>query len=173
MSTGPTLFQMNAFDYVMLVVLLAFTVTGAVRGFVLEMLSIILWPFSALIAWVLADQGAALFSSLIGEPQLRVVAAFVLIFILVFIVGTIVVYLVHRALPLRGMLRKPNLILGGVVGLLRGAIIIVIVFLVAGITSLPQRPWWRESVVAPHFQKVAVAVGTFIPRDIARHIKFG
>lgn len=166
------MFALNAFDYVLLVLLAAFTVTGAIRGFVLEVLSIILWPLSALIAWVLADQGAVLFESLIGEPRLRVVAAFVLTFILVFIVGTVAVYLIHRALPLRGILRKPNAMLGGLVGLLRGAIIIVIVFLVAGITALPQRPWWRDSVLAPHFQKVAIAVATYIPRDIARHIKF-
>src|SRR5581483_7627444 len=58
------------------------------------------------------------------------------------------------------------------VGVLRGGIIILIVFLVAGITSLPQRPWWRESLLAPYFQKVAVVVSAYIPRDIARHIRF-
>lgn len=173
MTVGPAAFDMNTFDYVMLLVLLAFAVTGAIRGFVLEVLSIVLWPLSALIAWLLADQAAGIFASIIGEPALRIVAAFVLIFILVFIVGTVVVYLIHRALPLRGVLRKPNVMLGGVVGLVRGAIIIVIVFLVAGITSLPQRPWWRDSALAPHFEKVAIAVGAYMPRDIARHIKFG
>ena len=173
MPGNTALFSMNAFDYVMILVLTAFTITGALRGFVLEALSIVLWPLTAFIAWLLADQVAPMFESFVGEPQLRVVAAFMLIFLLVFIVGTIVIYLVHRALPLRGVLRRPNVILGAVVGLLRGAVIIVIVFLVAGITSLPQRPWWRESLLAPHFQKVAVAVGKFMPRDIARHIKFG
>ena len=146
---------MNAFDYVMILVLVAFCITGAIRGFVLEVLSIVLWPLTAFIAWLLADQFAPMFKSLIGEPQLRVVAAFMLIFLVVFVIGTIIVYLVHRALPLRG------------------GIIIVIVFLVCGITSLPQRPWWRESLLAPHFQKVALAVGQFMPADIAKHIKFG
>lgn len=163
---------MNAFDYVLLVLLVAFTLTGALRGFVLEALSLVLWPLAAFIAWLLADQATGVFKSIIGDQQLRLVAAFVLVFLVVFIVGTIIVYVIHRALPLRGVLRKPNLILGAVVGLLRGGIIIVIVFLVAGITSLPQRPWWRESILAPHFQKVAVAVGSHMPRDIARHIKF-
>ena len=172
MSGITALFNMNAFDYVMIVVLAAFCVTGALRGFVLEALSIVLWPLTAFVAWLLADQIAPMFESFIGEPQLRVVAAFMLIFLLVFIIGTIIVYLVHRALPLRGVLRRPNVILGAAVGLLRGAIIIVIVFLVAGITSLPQRAWWRQSVLAPHFQKVALAAGRLMPRDIARHIKF-
>ena len=173
MSAPTALFALNAFDYVMIVVLVAFTVTGAIRGFVLEVLSLVLWPVTAFVAWVFADQVAPMFKSLIGEPALRTVAAFVLVFLVVFIVGTIVVYVVHRALPLRGMLRRPNAVLGALVGLLRGAIIIVIVFLVAGITSLPQRPWWRESFLAPQFQKVALAVSGFMPRDIARHIKFG
>ncbi|OGI69189.1 MAG: hypothetical protein A2W18_03005 [Candidatus Muproteobacteria bacterium RBG_16_60_9] len=164
---------MNAFDYVMIVVLAAFCITGAIRGFVLEALSIVLWPVTAFVAWLLADQFAPLFKSLIGEPQLRIVAAFMLVFLVVFVIGTIIVYLIHRTLPLRGALRRPNVILGAAVGLLRGGIIIVIVFLVCGITSLPQRPWWRESLLAPHFQKVAVAVGRFMPADIAKHIKFG
>lgn len=163
---------MNSFDYLMIVVLVAFAITGALRGFVLEVLSLILWPLSAFVAWLFADQGAAMFQSFVTEPQLRVVAAFVAVFLVVFIVGTIAVYFIHRALPLRGVLRKPNLILGGMVGLVRGGIVILIVFLVAGITPLPQRSWWREALLAPYFQKAAVAVSAYIPRDIARHIRF-
>ncbi len=163
---------MNSFDYVMALVLVAFCITGAIRGFVLEVLSLVLWPVTAFISWLLADQVAPLFSSFISEAQLRVVAAFMLVFLVVFVIGTIIVYLVHRALPLRGVLRRPNLILGAAVGFLRGGIIIVIVFLVCGITSLPQRSWWRESVLAPHFQRAAVAVGALLPADIAKHIKF-
>ena|SRR6266481_1083659 len=164
---------MNAFDFVMIVVLLAFTVTGALRGFVLELLSLVLWPLSAAIAWLLADAGSDFFKSLVSDPQLRLVAAFVAVFIVVFIIGTILVYFIHRALPLRGMFKKPNALLGGVVGLVRGGIIIVIVFLVAGVTSLPQRPWWRDAALAPYFQKVAVAVSVYMPRDISRHIRYG
>jgi membrane protein required for colicin V production len=164
---------MNSFDLVMIVVLIAFAITGALRGFVLELLSLVLWPSAAFVAWLFADDGAEFFRSLISDAHLRVVAAFVAVFLIVFIIGTIVVYFIHRALPLRGIFRKPNAMLGGVVGFVRGGIIIVIVFLVAGITSLPQRPWWRESLLAPQFQKVAVAVSVYMPRDIARHIRYG
>ena len=164
---------MSAFDYVMILVLAAFCLTGAIRGFVLEVLSLILWPLTAFIAWLFADQFAPMFKSFIGDQQMQVVAAFMLIFLVVFVIGTIVVYLVHRALPLRGVLRRPNVILGAVVGLLRGGIIIVIVFLVCGITSLPQRSWWRESLLVPYFERIAMSVGRFLPADVAKHIKFG
>lgn len=163
---------MNAFDYLLIAVLVAFAVTGALRGFVLEVLSLILWPLAAFIAWLLADQIAASFTGMISDPSLRMVAAFVLVFLVVFVIGTVAIFLVHRVLPLRGALRTPNVVLGGVVGFARGGIIIVIVFLVAGITSLPQRPWWRESMLTPYFQDVALTASAYLPRDVARHIRY-
>ena len=164
---------MNAFDYLLIVVLVTFAVTGALRGFVLEVLSLILWPLAAFIAWLFADGVAVWFKGWISDPQLRTVAAFVAVFLAIFIVGTVMVYLIHRALPLRGALRTPNVIMGGLVGIVRGAVIIVIVFLVGGITSLPERPWWRESLLAPYFQKAAVLASAYLPRDVARHIRYG
>lgn len=167
-----SLLGLNAFDLLMIVVMIAFLITGALRGFVLEVLSLILWPLAAFIAWLFAEQATGLYTSFITDPQLRMVAAFVTVFLVVFVIGTIVVYFVHRALPLRGPLRTSNAVLGGVAGLVRGGIIIIIVFLVAGITSMPQRPWWRESLLTPYFQKAAVAVSSYLPSDIARHIRY-
>jgi membrane protein required for colicin V production len=163
---------LNAFDYLMIVVMVAFTITGALRGFVLEVLSLVLWPLSAFVAWLFAEQTAALYGSMISDPQLRTVAGFVTVFLAVFVIGTIVVYFIHRAVPMRGPLRTSNAVLGGVVGLVRGGIIIVIVFLVAGITPMPQRPWWRESLLTPYFQRAAVTVSSYLPSDIARHIRY-
>jgi len=163
---------MNAFDYLLIAVLVAFAITGALRGFVLEILSLILWPLAAFVAWLFADQVALWFKGVIAEPSLRMVAAFIAVFLTIFVIGTIFIFLVHRVLPLRGALRTPNVVLGGVVGFVRGAIIIVIVFLVGGITSLPQRPWWRESLLAPYFQDVAVSASVYLPRDVARHIRY-
>ena len=164
---------MNAFDYLLIAVLITFAVTGALRGFVLEVLSLILWPLAAFVAWLFADGVAVWFKSWISDPQLRTVAAFVTVFLAVFIIGTVVVFLIHRALPLRGALRTPNVIMGGLVGIVRGAVIVIIVFLVGGITSLPERPWWRESLLAPYFQKAAVLASAYLPRDVARHIRYG
>jgi len=163
----------NAFDFLLLAVMLAFGITGALRGFVLEILSLILWPLAAFIAWLFADQLAYWFKDMIPDPALRTVAAFAVVFLVVFVLGTIVIFLIHRALPLRGTLRMPNVVLGGVFGLARGAVIIIIVFLVGGITSLPQRPWWRDALLAPYFQDIAVTVSAYLPRDVARHIRYG
>jgi membrane protein required for colicin V production len=164
--------DVNAFDYLMLAVLVAFMLTGALRGFVLELLSLVLWPLSAFVAWLFAEPAASWFQSVINDPQLRMVSAFIVVFLVVFLIGTVVVYFINRILPLRGALRTPNVVLGGLVGFLRGGIILVIVFLVAGITALPQRTWWRESLFAPHVQRAAVSVKQYLPQDVARHIRY-
>ena len=164
---------MNGFDYLMLAVLAAFTLMGALRGFVLEVLSLVLWPLSALAAWLLADAVAPWYAGVLSDPALRLVAGFVTVFLVAFIVGAVAVYLINRLLPLKGALRAPNVVLGGAAGLTRGGIILVIVFLVGGITSLPQRPWWRESLLAPYVERTALAVKTYLPADVARHIRYG
>lgn len=164
--------DVNAFDYLMIAVLVAFALTGALRGFVLEVLSLVLWPVSAFVAWLFAEPVSSWFRSLINEPQLRMVVAFIVVFLVVFLIGTVVVYFINRLLPLHGALRTPNVVLGGLAGLVRGGIILVIVFLVAGITALPKRAWWQQSYLAPYFQRAAVSVKEYLPQDVARHIRY-
>ncbi len=166
-------FDLNIFDLILVAVLSVFAITGMLRGLVLELLSLIMWPIAAIAAWLFADNVEGWFKELIGDSQLRLVACFIMIFVAVFIVGSILGYFINKVLPLKGVLRAPNLILGGAVGIVRGAVIIVIVFLVAGITTIPQRPWWRESALAPTFQTLAMEVSAYLPRDVARHIRYG
>ncbi len=164
---------MNSFDFLLILVMLAFTAIGALRGMVREVLSLVTWILSGLIAWLFAGSIESLFSDMIANSELRLVAAFVVLFVLVFIVGTVVTFTVHKMIVARRAFRIPNLVFGGMIGLARGMVVVVIVFLLAGITSVPQRPWWREAALAPFFQKFALFVGEYLPKDVARHIRYG
>lgn len=164
---------MNGFDFLLIAVLVAFAVTGWLRGFVLETFSLLLWPLSAFVGWSFMSPVDFLLEDAIVNPELRLVSAFSLVFVLVFVTGSVGTYLLHQSFRRRGYLRMPNSIFGGLVGFARGGVIIVIVFLVAGITTLPQRPWWRDSALVPFFQELAVAVGSYLPQDVARHIHYG
>ncbi|MBI3545766.1 MAG: CvpA family protein [Gammaproteobacteria bacterium] len=124
-------------------------------------------------AWLFAGQFADLFKNMVSEPELRQVLAFVLIFVAVFIGGLIVSWLIHKYFPLKRGFRIVNTVLGGLIGAVRGAIIVIVVFLAAGLTAFPQRDWWRQSSFTPYFERAAVYVSSYIPRDIARHIRYG
>ncbi len=164
---------MNTFDLLLIVVLLGFGVIGALRGFVREVMSLVTWALSGVIAWIFADRAARIFEGAISDPELRMVSAFIVLFVATFILGVIATYFAHRILTSRRFFRLPNTVLGGTMGVARGMVVILIVFLLAGITSLPQRPWWRGASLAPYFERIALYVGTYLPRDVARHIRYG
>lgn len=164
---------MNGFDLALVVALLIFTAIGAWRGFVREVLSLLTWIAGGVVAWLFADRVAGLFERMTDEPALRQVLAFILLFVAVVIIGTVAALLINKFILSKEAFRLPNRILGGLLGLARGIVIVVIVFLLAGLTSVPQRSWWHESFLAPYFARLAVYASGYIPRDVARHIRYG
>jgi membrane protein required for colicin V production len=164
---------MNNFDIVIFVILLIFALIGAWRGFVHELITLITWALSIMLAWRFASPLAGLFEGVADDPALRKVLAFVLIFIVVFILGILASWLIHKYLPSKRGFRIANIALGGLFGAVRGGLIVIAIFIVAGLTSFPQRPWWRESTCTPFFERSAVYVASYLPRDIARFIRYG
>ena len=51
-------------------------------------------------------------------------------------------------------------------------VVYIVAFLIAGLTALPQQDWWRSSQIAPHIQPLAMKVADYLPRDVARHIRY-
>ncbi len=164
---------MNGFDVVLVLVLLAFLAIGALRGMVREVLSLAVWIVAAVVGWLLADSLESSLKGMFDDRNTRRVLAFVALFALFWVIGGIGAFFLNRAFTGVRSLRIPNLVLGGVIGTARGAMLILIVFLFAALTSLPQRTWWKDSAVAPVFERVVVSIGQYLPRDIARHIRFG
>ena len=163
---------MNNFDLIILAVMLLFTAIGAWRGLVREVITVLTWVLSCLLAWLFAGELSTIFKGMVDDPALRQLLAFVLIFIVVFVLGMVASWLIHKHLPGKRGFRIANLALGSLIGAARGGVIVIAVFLVAGLTSFPQRSWWREASFAPYFERAAVTVAGYMPRDIARHVRY-
>ena len=164
---------MNSFDVVLILVLIAFLAIGILRGMVREVLSLAVWTVAALVGWLFADSIESSLKGLFDDRNTRRVLAFIFLFAGTWVAGGIGAYFLNRALSTMRILQLPNMVLGGIIGVARGVMLIVIVFLFAALTSLPQRPWWKDSAIAPVFERVVVSIGQYLPRDIARHIRFG
>jgi membrane protein required for colicin V production len=164
---------MNGFDIMLVVALVAFAAMGAVRGMAREVATIVAWVAALMIAWLFAADVESWFDGLFAERTARVMAAFLALFGIVWIGGTVAGHLVSRHLLGRGSLRIVDRVAGGLIGFARGAVIVVAVFLAAGLTSAPMQHWWRESALAPHFERLAVKATQYLPRDVARHIRYG
>ena len=109
---------------------------------------------------------------LVSEPTLRVIAGFGLIFVVVFVVTAIAKHYLHQFFMSRVYLKIPNYFFGAVVGGLRGGFVIIVVFLVMGLTAIPKQDWWRSSYLAPNIETVALKCANYLPSDVARHIRY-
>ncbi len=164
---------MTALDLALLATVAIFAVIGALRGLVRSTFFLVNWMLAGTIAWLLAAPVASVFKHTIDDPLVRMLTAFVLVFAVVFVVGLFASSTLHKMIESIPVLKASNRLLGGVVGSAIGIVVIVLVFMLAGLTSLPHNGWWRHSLLAPYFESLAAFASDFLPADIARYIRYG
>ena len=57
-------------------------------------------------------------------------------------------------------------------GTARGALLVGIAVLLAGLTALPNDPWWHESLLISYFQDLALWLRDLLPPDIADKFRY-
>ncbi len=162
---------MNGFDLAIALIILLFAAIGALRGLVREIFSLLAWAVAGVMSWLFANDLADALSKSIQDPVLRRLLASVALFVGVFILVTIAAFFVRKFF-FEGKLKTPDHVLGGLFGAFRGVAVIVIIFLLAGLTSFPRNPWWHESYFAGYFQSLALWVLDFFPADIAHYFSY-
>lgn len=157
-------------DYVILGVIGLSTIISLVRGFVREALSLVVWVFAFWVAWTffreLADH-----LGVFSVPSVRLGVAFAILFIATLIVGALVNYLIGQLVDKTGLSGTDRLI-GMLFGAARGALLIAVLVLLAGLTPFPEDPWWQESRLLGHFQELATWLKGLLPEDIGERFRF-
>lgn len=123
------------------------------------------------LAFVSAESAAVWFKQWIASGSIRIAVAFGVVFIAVLIVGAIVNYILGRLVSKTGFAGTDRT-LGGVFGIVRGAAILVLLALLAGMTPLPRDAWWQESVLIGHLQDGAIRVRDWLPDRFADAIVY-
>ena len=62
--------------------------------------------------------------------------------------------------------------LGLIFGIARGALVVAILVLLAGLTPFPEDPWWNESSLLEWFQPLALWLREYIPSAIAGNLNY-
>ena len=125
---------MGMIDIIILVIVAFSALIGVFRGLVKEALSLASW-FAAILAGTLfSAQLADLMENLINNPSLRRIAAFALLFIVVIFAGTLISNMVSKLTEAAG-LKGADRTLGGLFGVLRGIIIVLVIILVGTLCS--------------------------------------
>jgi len=158
-------------DFALVGVVALSAVISVLRGFIREALALMGWVAAVWIAFTFTDSLAVLFEQHVTLPSLRMGLSFVLLFVGTLVVSALAVYLVGLLVDKTG-LSGTDRMLGVVFGAARGFIIAAILVLLAGLTPMPRDPWWRASVLLPHFQGVAEQLRRLLPEEIARYVDF-
>ncbi|MCY4420334.1 MAG: CvpA family protein [Gammaproteobacteria bacterium] len=167
-------------DIAIVIILLISVVVAMFRGFVKEAISLISLVLAFWLAVNYFDQVALYLPSGIdettlelGETQLvlnklRAGIAFVVLVIGVLVAGALLNHLLGKITRLP-VLRGIDRLFGAMFGLVRGAAIVVLVVLVAAMTSFPRTEIWEASRMMPLFETGAREVIRYIPPAYAKY----
>lgn len=140
---------MSWVDAAFAIIVLVSAFIGLLRGFVREVFSLVTWVIAIWASLQHASSLAARLPPAIDDGTLRLGIAFVVIFVLVLIVGGILGVLATRLI--RGIgLRGTDGALGFLFGVLRGAVVVIVVVFLAALTAFPEESWWKESLLVPY-----------------------
>jgi len=162
---------LSAVDWVLLGVVALSALMGAMRGIVVEVLSLVVWVAAFWLAFTYGAQVAGLFSTQVHDPAARLFAAYAVVFIAALIVGSLVTWLVGklvRSVGLGGIDRMLGLLFGAVRGCALGCVLVLLL----GMTSMPQEPSWHASPLIPEFQRGAEWMKLWLPESASQHVNF-
>lgn len=162
---------MTVFDYVVFGIFLVSIVLSIIRGFVRETLSIAGW----IIAFIAAGAYASHFEQflppeIIGET-LRFSIAFVLAFLSVLLITALITMLLTALIKGIG-LGFIDRLLGSVFGFLRALIIVMVIVLMAGLTTIPKQVFWQQAVLSRPLETIAIQILPWLPGDLSKHINY-
>lgn len=162
---------MTIFDYLVLFVLACSIVISTLRGLVKEILSLLGWIVSFVVANAYGEDLAQLLPAMVPGQVTRLIVAFLVLFIGTRLLMMLLNAAIDAVVKASGM-SLADRGLGGLFGLARGLVLVLAAVLLSGMTAIPQQPFWKEALFSPLAETAARTVKPFLPGDFARHVQF-
>lgn len=162
---------MTVFDYLVLFILLCSIVISTLRGLIKEILSLVSWIVSFVLANAYAAALAAWLPDLVPGQMLRLIVAFLALFIGARLLMSLLMRAVDAVIKASG-LSLADRGLGGLFGLARGLVLVMAAVLVCGMTSIPQQAFWKNALLSPMAETAAQTIAPLLPGAVAQHVKF-
>lgn len=160
---------MTAFDYALVGIMSISVLVGLWRGAVYEVLSIMGWPLAFLVSRYVAPQLANVLP--INNEQTRIALAYVGVFIAVLLIWAMLAWLLSKLAKAVGLGLIDGM-LGAMFGVLRGALVVIALVWSAGMTHIPEQPFWREAKFSASVEEMANKTKMWLPDNIAQCIAY-
>jgi membrane protein required for colicin V production len=162
---------MTVIDIIVLAILGVSVAIGVWRGLVREVLALVAWVGAFLLANFLAPEGSKLLPKGMASEEIRLLVSFVVVFIVALIGLSVLAILASKLVKVVG-LGAADRAVGGTFGLARGMLVVMILVLLAGLTTLPRQPAWRDAALGGALVASAEYVKSWLPADLSRRIKY-
>jgi len=160
---------MTGFDFAVIAILLVSLLFGLWRGLVYEVLSLIGWPVAFLLSRLFAGDVAPMMPG--AQETMRVTLAYAVVFVAALIVWGALAWLLSRLVKAVG-LGWLDRVLGGLFGVLRGGLVILVLVWLAGMTSVPEQTFWRAAQTSKTAEDVALLTKVWLPDNIAQRVRY-
>jgi len=146
-------------------------IMGLFRGFNKEVFSLGFWLLAVGVGLSFSRDLSGFLVSVISSPAARIAASFVILFVVTLILGGLISFILGTLVKKTGLTFSDRI--GGlIVGVARGMVVVTVVVVLAGFTSLPKDAWWTESKLIPPFQLLAVWLRDHISSGMAGFVNY-
>lgn len=152
---------MNGADYIILGVLAVSMLLGMYRGFVRESIALLAWLGGLWLAWRYASLVEPFLGGALSDPPVSIWAARVIILVATVLVGWLIAAILGYLLRHSGLSLIVDRLLGMLFGLLRGAVVIAALILLAQFARLDEVKWWKRSVLMPYATEFSAWIEAF------------
>jgi membrane protein required for colicin V production len=158
-------------DILIVAIIALSAIISLIRGFVEEAVSLATWIAAFTLAWLFFRPLAVQLQSWIDVQSIRLGVAYGIILILVLILGALVNHFMKVLVSSTGLTGTDRLI-GVFFGIARGAVVVAVLILMAGLTPFPNDNWWQSSQLIPYFKDIALWLQSYLPSDIAANFRY-
>lgn len=158
-------------DFAIIGLISVFLIMGLFRGLNKEVFSLGFWLLAVGVGLSFSRDLSGFLASAISSPASRVAASFVILFVITLILGGLICVLLGALVKKTGLTFSDRI--GGLIfGVARGMVVVTVIVVLAGFTSLPKDTWWTESKLIPPFQLLAVWLRDHIPSGMAEFVNY-
>lgn len=163
---------MTEFDYAVLVFVILSVLLGWWRGMVYEVLSLLSWVTAYFVAKSWVNEFAPYMPEVLDSDALKSTAAFVSVFISTLILCGVAAWAINKLIKSFGLDWRTDGVAGAIFGFFRGWMLVLILVMLAGLTKLPQAPFWRDALLSKPLQNVALVAKDLLPNDLAKRVSY-
>jgi len=162
---------MTVFDYVVIAIVGFSILLSVIRGLVREVLALLAWVVAFLAANFFAGPLATLLPDEMSNVEVRLLVGFGAAFVLVLLSMSLLAMFASKLVKNAGLGMEDRM-LGGFFGLARGMLVVMVLVLLAGLTSLPRQPVWREAMLSKPLESFAGRVKPWLPGGLSQRITY-